>query len=207
MREAVRPVLLTAGVRWLTLVGPSSIAFKVLRAGWSNEGWSGDVAFLRAAWDRATRAHRILECGSGLSTLVLSIAGRRTGTEIWSLEHVEEWQSTINRALSRYALRGRVLYTPLTSYGEFDWYALPPGLPARFDLVVCDGPPEHTRGGRYGLVPACRDRLRGATILLDDADRAGEQRAMDAWVRESGARCHLVSAEGGTYAVLELPDA
>ncbi len=46
-------------------------------------------------------------------------------------------------------------YVDFTSYS----HTVAPHLQASpFELVICDGPPGSTRGGRYGLVPVMRWR-------------------------------------------------
>lgn len=76
------------------------------------------------------------------------------------------------------------------SYGGFDWYDVESvQLPDTIGLVVCDGPPGTSRGGRYGLVPILKDRLApGCIILIDDTDRAGERDIVDRWCTELPAR-------------------
>jgi hypothetical protein len=78
--------------------------------------------------------------------------------------------------------------TPLRRYGDFDWYSLPLGsMPHTFRLVICDGPPGTTRGGRYGLLPVMRTRLpKGSLVLLDDTARPEEQELIQRWATEAG---------------------
>ena len=90
----------------------------------------------------------------------------------------------------------------MISYGDFDWYEVTPNLPEEFSLVVCDGPPGMTRGGRYGLLPVMRERLHGAEVLLDDASRAEEQKILSVWKTEFGTTYEL---ESERYARLRLP--
>lgn len=73
--------------------------------------------------------------------------------------------------------------SPLKDYGDFCWYDAPlESMPDSFSLVICDGPPGATKGGRYGLVPFMRDRLRsGCVILLDDAEREEERTIAARW--------------------------
>ena len=64
----------------------------------------------------------------------------------------------------------------------------------QFALVVCDGPPADTVGGRYGLVPIMRDRLApGCAILLDDAEREHERAIARRWQLELGATHQFVA--------------
>jgi hypothetical protein len=61
-------------------------------------------------------------------------------------------------------------------------------MPDSFPLVVCDGPPGSTKGGRYGLVPIMREWLKpGCVILLDDAGREQERAIARRWEAELGA--------------------
>jgi hypothetical protein len=165
---------------------PSASVLRRLHAGWSNEGWSGDTMYLEAVWRESLKARRILECGSGLSTIIMGKVAKATGAEIWSLEHIPAWKEKVNGILSKLGLPNRVVDAPIKSYREYDWYTLPADLPGDFDLVICDGPPSATKGGRYGLVPVCGERIAKAKILLDDAERPEEQAIMQRWEKEFG---------------------
>jgi len=60
-------------------------------------------------------------------------------------------------------------------------------------MVICDGPPGATKGGRYGLVPVMKDRLRtGSFILLDDAAREQEQEIARRWMSELDASIETI---------------
>jgi len=66
-------------------------------------------------------------------------------------------------------------------------------MPRRFALVVCDGPPADTPGGRYGLVPVMREHLsRGCVILLDDAEREHERTIALRWQTELSTSHELI---------------
>ena len=159
--------------------------------GWGNEEWSARaefiLAFLAEAW---MAGGPILECGSGLSTLLLGLVAQRTGNRLVSLEHNPFWAGRIRAALAEHRIdRVEVCEAPLRSYGGFTWYRPPEEcLPeGGFSLVVCDGPPGDTPGGRYGLLPVMRRRLRpGCVVLLDDAYRPEEQAILDRWAGELG---------------------
>lgn len=160
--------------------------------------------------DVAQRASRspgpVLECGSGLTTLVASLYAVHG---LWSLEQHGPYGSWVQRMVRRAGLdgAGQVLHAPLRSYGQFWWYSLPERLPAGpFTLVVCDGPPSETPGGRVGLLPVLRARLAdGATILLDDWARPGEQAVLRTWPDEFGVDVEQVP--GARHAVVTLPAA
>lgn len=80
-----------------------------------------------------------------------------------------------------------MFHAPLISYGEFDWYdisaACLDGL--HIDVVVCDGPPGATRGGRVGLPYALGNQLApGCMIYFDDTHRKGEQEILRKWAKD-----------------------
>ena len=155
---------------------------------WGNEGWSASREYLTGCLAAAhvTRG-AILECGTGLSTLLLGIIAGRTGQKVWSLEHDEAWARRIGTCLTRHGIDSvEVCVRPLRNYGSFHWYDPPlDALPTDFSLVVCDGPPGSTPGGRSGMLPVMRSHLGpGCVILLDDADRAEEQAIAAEWGRE-----------------------
>jgi hypothetical protein len=132
------------------------------------------VSYLEAAAARAVALRgAVLECGSGLSTLLLGTLAERNGFSVWTLEHDREWYETVGAFIRRHNVRNvNLRYAPLRDYGDgISWYDVHAvELPEVFSLVVCDGPPNWTTpGGRYGVVVAMRDRFsKEWNILLDD---------------------------------------
>ena len=182
--------------------------FAALSYGWGNEGFSAETGFLSAVVRRAAAVSGpILECGSGLSTVLLSIATRETRGEVWSLENDAHWAERVRKALrEERAKASYVENAPLKNYGEFDWYSPDfARLPRQFSLVVCDGPPGDTHGGRSGLVPVMREYLApGCVILIDDAERYAERTMAERWARELNAKL-VVEGRDRELAVLTLP--
>ncbi|HZR92846.1 MAG TPA: hypothetical protein VFA44_10645 [Gaiellaceae bacterium] len=180
--------------------------------GWGNERFSVPPDFLAAIWAAAHRTcGPILECGSGLSSIVLGLIAERRGVRGWSLEHDADWARRTRATLDLLGITQlELLHARLRDYGGFEWYsdsaweARP--LPAGFALVVCDGPPGlTTRGGRVGLVPVmCERLLPGAVILLDDVERPGEREVVRAWVRATGATV-AVRGDERLFAELVVP--
>lgn len=156
--------------------------------GWGNEGWSAREEFLAECIDRTlTSKGPILECGSGLSTILVGAIAAKQGRSHWALEHLPSWAAKVQERLDRYGLDCvRLSVSPLLDYGEFHWYDPPlDAMPAQFELVICDGPPGGVKGGRYGLVPVMRDRLTaGCTVLLDDVVREEEHTIARRWSTE-----------------------
>jgi hypothetical protein len=171
-----------------------------LRYGWDNEGWAAFDEYQKAC-GREVRDARgpILECGSGLSTIVGGVIAQRHGNIVWALEHNPVWGARIQQALDAYSITSvRLCVNPLRDYGAFTWYAPPLAeMPESFALVLCDGPPaEKTPGGRSGMLPVMQSRLaRGCVILMDDAAREHESDLAARWAAALGATHSL----HGTY--------
>lgn len=170
-----------------------------LKLGWGNDVIAAKPDFIRAIvrqmWQ--TRGH-VLECGSGLSTLIAGMIAQRTGSRLWSLEHQPEWVEATNAALQRFGIdSAAVCHVPVRNFGEYNWYDIScVELPSRFELVICDGPPGDTHGGRYGLLPECAALLGpGCTVLLDDAQRPGEKAVLERWALEFSTRYVLEGSE------------
>lgn len=169
---------------------------------WGNEGWSAHLSYLHAVCEAASCVRGpILECGSGLSTVLLGIFAARRGVQVISLEHISEWEGKLNEELAALGLPNRVTTAPLKSYGEFDWYSHAAAWPAGISLVICDGPPSTTRGGRSGLLPVCgRNFASTCTILLDDAERQEEQAILSSWQAHFQVAVTVHGNDDGTYA-------
>jgi BNR repeat-containing family member len=168
-------------------LAPGSRVLRDLIYGWNN-AWSAGEEYLEACVRDALACRGpILECGSGLTTIVLGAIAQRSAGRVWSLEHSQEWGDRVARYLATYRI-GTVSLAirPLKDYGGFSWYQPPlRDLPRAFHLVVCDGPPGTTEGGRYGLAPIMKERLApGCVILLDDAGRQEEQSIARRWAAE-----------------------
>jgi len=175
-----------------------------LQTGWGNEGFAARYDYLEEVIKQAaTTSGPILECGSGLTTILLGLFAGRRGVQVCSLEHTSEWRERVVGVLERYAIPNvQVCLSPLVDHGGFSWYE-PPQLPDQFSMVVCDGPPGSTSGGRYGLMPVMMTRLsNGTVILLDDADRTGEAEVLHRWTLEQRVNVVLREAPTGAFALV-----
>ncbi len=200
-KQALRPLALSVGIFAYRHGLHTPFVLQVLQLGWGNEGYSADNAYLRAVCGYASHIRGpILECGSGLTTLLLGIIapGRVT-----SLEHIPDWSDRVERVAGENGIAVNILRAPLVNYEAFHWYSLPESLVGRFELVICDGPPGDTVGGRYGLLPLANHLLaRRALILMDDAERPGEQAVIERWQKEFDVRSEIHSTRDGAYAVI-----
>jgi hypothetical protein len=148
-------------------------------------------AYLRHMAQKAVATEGdVLECGSGLSTLLLAITAGRRGLRVHTFEHHPGCHRRLQGLIERYHLRNITVHqTPIRSYGDFDWYDCPPHkLSERFRLVICDGPTRHlTDSGRYGLLPVMRDRLDPhCKVIMDDSHHSLDRNVIHRWRREHG---------------------
>lgn len=170
---------------------PGNTLIPDLIYGWGNESWSALDEYLTGCIRHAiANRGEALECGSGLTTLVLGAIAQKNGHNYWVLEHNPEWASKLRKYLKRYKLDSVILFhKPLKDFGEYSWYDAPlKQMPDHFDLVICDGPPGTTKGGRYGLFSVMGNRIKpGCIILLDDAHREDEIAIANQWHQENNA--------------------
>jgi hypothetical protein len=180
-------------------LSPSSNVISDLIYGWQNSGWSASQTFLRGCVREALLSKgSILECGSGLTTLVLGVIADVRGISVLSLEQDAAWAERVRQIASALGIRSVVVHqAPLKDYGSFSWYTMPSErLSKRFSLVVCDGPPGDTNGGRYGLFPVAHHTFRDdCVILLDDAIHQDEQAIARRWQAEFPLACRAVGEE------------
>lgn len=139
------------------------------------------------------RPGTIVECGSGVSTIVLARCLEILGTgHVYSLEHLPDQADKTRQNLTRHGLdeRATVLTTPLCSHAindeRFDWYETKALPSLSYDMLVIDGPPATTGPlARYPAGPLLFGRLSPqAAIFLDDSNREQEQAILDRWRKE-----------------------
>jgi Methyltransferase domain len=184
---------------------PSPALAEDLRLAGGNCGWRTRAGFLVTMVDWFGRTSgSVVECGSGLSTLLLAAVAAHPGRHVLKLEHDPNRAERVRRAIpKRLQSALEIALAPLRTYGDFDWYSLKGLTPAApIGLVVCDGPPGSTRGGRYGLGPVLGPMLaQGCVVLVDDTHRAADRSAVERWREELGAR---VLDELGTHCVIQV---
>lgn len=158
-------------------------------------GWAASPDFLREIALHALHARPkvIIECGSGVSTVVLARCSQMNQAgHVCSLEHLSEHAEKTRQELERHGLKdwATVLTAPLGSYelnGEtYAWYSTEELPSVEFDMLVIDGPPSGTsKLARYPAGPLLFGHLNPtATVFLDDADRQEERTILQRWSRE-----------------------
>ncbi len=161
----------------------------------------------------------VVELGSGTSSVLLA----RLLRERWpggehrhvTVEHDAAWARWVSEQLVREGLADRttVLHVPLCPHAHgqagLPWYddgRLQDGLDGALggepvDLLVVDGPPADTADrvlARYPALPVVHPRLApGATVVLDDVERPGEQEVLTRWEREFDVRFERRAAAAG----------
>jgi hypothetical protein len=189
-RDRAWPVL-AAAVAELRAVAPADpppALLDELRRGWGDPDSAPTGLMLAAIETFRPRTSDGVECGSGLSTIVMGVYAEALGRRWWALDQELGWAARVRSAASRLGLHAAtVLDAPLRAYGDFEWYTIGTELPRSIDFVLCDGPPANLDGirrRRYGLVPVLGDRFtEDVAILLDDAVRPGEQEVLELWRR------------------------
>jgi hypothetical protein len=156
----------------------------------------------------------ILECGSGISTIIAGIACQRNGQTVHALEHDMEWFTQVRNFVNLWKVRGVALYyAPLQEYPGGDdanrpmrWYGdgVIDDLPEKFDVAIIDGPPRmHGRDGVYKLVG---DKIKDALWIVDDVEDKGQQALVQIYAEKWGKKIEdHGSAESGQrhYAVVQ----
>lgn len=144
----------------------------------------------------------IVECGSGMSTVLLAEYAQATGASVVSLEHDDAYAAKTRseleqRGLERYVdLRVRSLTELDTPVGRLPWYGS--GLPSGIDFALVDGPPGKI--GRHAALFALMPLMRrdGAwEVWLDDAAREGELNCMALWRTQWTFRDELIPTPKG----------
>jgi predicted O-methyltransferase YrrM len=139
------------------------------------------------------RPEVIVECGSGVSTIVLArcLALNERG-HLYSLEHDVAYSQQTRKELDRHGLKkwATVLDSPIEDIkiGDVNWkWYSPEELPAaQIDMLVIDGPPgDLGTHARYPAGPMLFPGLApGATVFADDLIRDDERKIFDRWLRE-----------------------
>jgi predicted O-methyltransferase YrrM len=142
---------------------------------------------------RRMAPEKVIEFGSGVSTRIV-VHELREGCVVRSFDHVDAYAvktragldavadgsdvSVLHRAIGLAIFHGKLL--PFYRLRRDDL-----GPVCEADLVIVDGPPGSwgREAALYASFPIMR---QGAILLLDDAARPGEQKAVAAWQRFFG---------------------
>jgi predicted O-methyltransferase YrrM len=175
------------------------------------QGWTitPEFANILVSLIREYRPERVVEAGSGVSTLISAYALRQyNGGKLVSLDHENDFAATTRTALRRHGLeeRAAVRDAPLTAVviGGRSWRWYDPAALVDLgpiDLLVIDGPPASLGAdARYPAMPLLMPQLSAeAVIILDDCRRRGEQQVVDRWLAEfRGFTREYIDTQKGT---------
>lgn len=162
---------------------------------WSPHAVAPETLELIIHLAQSLRARRVLELGSGVSTVFLAraLASHDGEGRVDSFDHQERWANTVRGALCERTLShvASVRVAPLSGGVQvgaevLPWYELPDLAPA-YDLIVVDGPPSWTGdgGARLPALYRLKPWMKGKTVLLlDDANRGWETEVARQWRRD-----------------------
>ncbi|WP_182494911.1 O-methyltransferase [Nesterenkonia jeotgali] len=148
---------------------------------------------------RSKHPRRILELGSGTSTIWIAHLCRELGIELVSLDHLERYAERTRDGLRRHGLEdvADLRVAPLESLelgGEtFQWYSSQALADlGEIDFLIIDGPPQATGPrARFPAVPVLWEKLSDqATVVLDDTHRAGEVEILESWLSQFEGLVH-----------------
>ena len=157
------------------------------------ENWSAAPDFLTAISDYCllNKPGTIVECSSGVSSLVLSKCCQiNQWGHVYSLENGEEFVAQTQQQLDSYFLSEYcdVFHAPLQNVQlndqSYQWYNLNRLPDFEIDLLVIDGPPGFIqKHSRYPALPLLHEFLaKHCVIFLDDAAREDEQELVRSWL-------------------------
>ena len=154
----------------------------------------------------------IVECSSGLTTLVLARCCQLNGMgKVISLENGEDYVEKTRQQLQDFGLEdyAQVIHAPLEKIildQDYDWYSLKSLPEVSIDMLVIDGPPGFIqKNSRYPALPLLFDKFSAQSkVFLDDAAREDEKELVAQWQTEySGVDHKYLEFERGC-SVLEV---
>ena len=159
------------------------------------EHWSAAPDFLKTISDYCLekKPQSIVECSSGVSSLVLSQCCKLSKIgHVYSLENGEEFVSQTSQQLDDFLLSEYcdVIHAQLQDIQlnneNFQWYALNNLPDIEIDMLVIDGPPGFIqKHSRYPALPLLHELLaKQCVIFLDDAAREDEQELVRRWLKD-----------------------
>jgi predicted O-methyltransferase YrrM len=125
---------------------------------------------------------KILECGSGLSTLLLA----STGKPVTSLEQDSSYAENVNKILSKCGIESGVIVTELVD----GWYDVDL---EEYSMIFIDGPAEK---GRIGILKKIKSIPTGCTVIIDDVNQEKHD-----ITKELSEVWHITFRRYGRYAI------
>ena len=171
--------------------------------------WSAAADFIELIVEHTLRAKSevIVECSSGLTTLVLARCCQLNQKgKVISLENGEEYAEKTRQQLEEFGLKdyAQVIHSPLEKVSlagnDYGWYSLESLPEVSIDMLVIDGPPGFIqKNSRYPALPLLFEKLsKQSKVFLDDAARNDEKELVALWQAEfSGVDHQYLEFERG----------
>ncbi len=156
------------------------------------KNWSAAADFLELIADYclAAKPNIIMECSSGLSTLILARCCEINQCgKVISLENGADYAASTRANLNQYGLSdyATVIDSPLHNVQangtDYQWYKIDNHTIPEINLLVIDGPNGYIqKNSRYPALPVLHPLFaEHCTVFLDDAARADEQEIVTQW--------------------------
>jgi hypothetical protein len=153
----------------------------------------------------------IVECGSGISTLYLSLLCAGTNKKVISIDHDAAWQKIVAgqaESLGISLASTQFIAAPMKpcAHSPFglEWYdteVINKEMPdAKIDLLLVDGPLAYHAAiakARYPALPFFRSRMADDfVVFLDDCNRAGEREIAQLWSKAYALTGQIMQMRG-----------
>ena len=179
-----------------------------LSYGWANEGYSASVEYLQDCVQYTAQSELpILECGSGISTIVVGLIAKKYGNIVWTFEHSKPWYKRVKKTLMKYNIDSvKLNHGPMVEYGEYTWYKAPlDAMPSKFSLVLCDGPADVKTRAKQNIFPLMKDRFdAGSIVLYDDIPKIIPEDDIPGWIDRLNMS-YVVRGTKNPYYYLKMP--
>ena len=166
--------------------------------GFGNKPWAADWHLVKTldGLVRSLGKPKVIETGSGLSTMVMLAAG----ADLASLEQDVMWGQYTTRFLDKGGFSSTGLrYAPLADNGSGVWYD---AHDQSADMIFIDGPRRDEPGMRARICDYMPEALRSAKIVVvDDTDDLDGRKLIERLNRAFGFKFDLIHGPRRQYAV------
>jgi hypothetical protein len=152
------------------------------------------------------RRRRVIELGSGVSTIFFAKVLKELGGHLLTIDHNEEWQDLVaarcHDCLDSVTFATAPLRSVTVEESKFEWYD-PESIRAyaadyQADMMVVDGPVGTScQMARYPAMPVLKHYLaEDFTVVLDDINRREELLTARSWANKYDLSLAVIYARG-----------
>jgi hypothetical protein len=157
---------------------------------WGDAQLNGADGFMSACLDVASRVTGpILQCGAGLSTLLLGLTAERSNVHLWTLEHHAHAANSARSWLHQYEIaNAHVISAPADLMEDCVGYVVDANrLPANLGLVICEGSSAVPASAR-SILSRVGDRLDpNGIVLVHHVKRRRDAEFLAQWAKSRNA--------------------